>query len=86
MSGLLSPIEGVYLAILAFVVYLLSLVVYRLYFSPIAKLPGPKLAALTKWYEVYYDLVDGPRFPWLVEELHQQYGRGMLLISIYVEY
>ena len=82
MSALLSLIEGLYLAVGAIAIYLLCLVVYRLYLSPIAKVPGPKLAALTKWYEVYYDLIDGPRFPWVVEDLHQRYGSGLLPMSV----
>jgi hypothetical protein len=33
----------------ALVVYLIARTVYRLYFSPVAKFPGPKLAAISFW-------------------------------------
>ena len=67
------------LALLAFSAYCISLAVYRLYFSPIAKFPGPKLAALTLWYEFYYDVVQRGRYTWKIAELHERYG---LLFSL----
>lgn len=54
--------------------YTISLSVYRLYFSPIAKFPGPKLAALTRWYEFYYELVQKGQFTFHIQELHKIYG------------
>ncbi|KAK5166725.1 uncharacterized protein LTR77_008269 [Saxophila tyrrhenica] len=61
-----------YLAIL----YLVSLVLYRLFLHPVCSFPGPKLAAATKWYEFYYDVLNAPggQFSRHVEELHRQYG------------
>ncbi|CVL03541.1 hypothetical protein FPRO06_10847 [Fusarium proliferatum] len=49
-------------------------IIYRLYLSPLAKIPGPKLAALTFFYEFYYDVVKRGRFLWKIQDLHRQYG------------
>lgn len=56
-------------------VYLTGLGVYRLYFSPIAKFPGPKLAAVTLWYEFYYGVMKRGQYTWKIAELHKQYGK-----------
>ncbi|KAK8230498.1 oxoglutarate/iron-dependent oxygenase [Phyllosticta capitalensis] len=56
------------------VVYFASVAIYRLYFSNIAKFPGPKLAALTYFYEFYYDWWQPYRFQFKIAELHKEYG------------
>ncbi|PGH12815.1 hypothetical protein AJ79_04039 [Helicocarpus griseus UAMH5409] len=58
----------------AYVAYLLSLAVYRLYFHPLAKFPGPKYAALSRWHEFYYDVYAGGKLIFWIEELHKKYG------------
>ncbi|KAL2126994.1 hypothetical protein VTI74DRAFT_11498 [Chaetomium olivicolor] len=62
------------LAVGTFAVYLVGLAIYRLYMSPIARFPGPKLAALTNWYEFYYDVVRQGEFTWHIQKLHKKYG------------
>jgi hypothetical protein len=57
------------------IVYLVCLTVYRLYLSPLAIFPGPKLAALTLWYEFYYDVVKRGKYTWKIGEMHKKYGR-----------
>ena len=58
----------------AFLLYLIWLAVSRLVLSPIARFPGPKLAALSNWYEFYYDVVQQGRFTAHIQRLHKIYG------------
>ncbi|KAI0196447.1 putative cytochrome P450 [Astrocystis sublimbata] len=56
------------------IAYLIGLVVYRLYFSPLSMFPGPKLAAATKWYEFYHDVVMRGQFTFQIQKMHKKYG------------
>lgn len=57
-------------------IYLLALAVHRLYLHPLAKaqIPGPKLGALTKFYEAYYEIVKRGRLAFKLDDLHKRYG------------
>ncbi|KAH7417587.1 putative cytochrome P450 [Cadophora sp. MPI-SDFR-AT-0126] len=59
---------------LTWVAYLVAVAIHRMYFSPIARFPGPKLAALTKWYEFYYDVVLQGQFTFRIQAMHKKYG------------
>ena len=68
--------ERLVATIVALVVsYVLALAIYRLYLSPLAKIPGPKLAAVTLWYEFYYDVVKRGQYTWEIGRMHETYGR-----------
>jgi hypothetical protein len=59
------------------VVYGFGIAVYRLYFSPLAPFPGPKLAAVTGWYETYFEIVKngGGHFTFEIMRMHENYGK-----------
>ncbi|KAI1389444.1 cytochrome P450 [Hypoxylon trugodes] len=81
-GGLPPPLDHGYsysLAIIASVIlllYVLALAFYRLYLSPLAKYPGPRLVALTQWYETYHDVFKqgGGRFIFEIARMHEKYG------------
>ncbi len=60
----------------AVVAYYGALVFYRLFLHPLARSPGPKLAAISRWYEGYFDVVQGGQYTPKIAELHKKYGRA----------
>lgn len=54
--------------------YYVTVALYRLYLHPLAQFPGPKLAAVTRLYEGYYDLYQSGQYTFKIAELHKQYG------------
>lgn len=62
-------------AALAYLLYGVVIVIYRLFFHTLARFPGPKIAAATAWYETYHDLKPpGGQFMKKINELHDIYG------------
>jgi hypothetical protein len=72
LSQVAVVLSGLYL------VYLIGVGIHRLYFSPYAKFPGPKLAGLTYGYMFYYDAlgVKG-QYIYKIQQLHEEYGTSM---------
>lgn len=68
-------------SVASIVIFTTILAVWRLYLSPLAKIPGPKLAALTQWYETYFEIVkgDGGQFLFECRKWHEKYGMCVFL-------
>ena len=76
MANTLNP-AFMAILLLAAVIYPLSLILYRLFLHPLAKYPGPKLAAASHWYECYFNVFKPPgpgQFMYQVERMHEAYG------------
>lgn len=73
MEGFLSLLSWKSI-VTTIVLYYATVALYRLYLHPLAKFPGPKLAAVTRWYEGYYDLYLSGQYTFKIAELHRQYG------------
>ncbi|KAF2464255.1 cytochrome P450 [Lindgomyces ingoldianus] len=62
------------IAVASYAAYVLLLTIYRLFLHPLAKFPGPKLAAVTSWYEAYYEIILQGQYSRKISELHAIYG------------
>lgn len=60
--------------LLSITLYVVGLVLYRLTLSPLARFPGPRLAASTRLYETYFQIIKGGTFTWHIDQLHERYG------------
>lgn len=74
VSALLAVVFGV---------YLLSTWAYNLFFHPLAGFPGPKLAAATRLYEFYYDVIKRGQYVYKIEEMHKRYGESPCALHPY---
>ncbi|KAI1329342.1 cytochrome P450 [Xylariaceae sp. FL0255] len=54
--------------------YYVALILYRLYLHPLARFPGPWLAAVSRWYEAYHDVLRNGQYTFKIAELHKIYG------------
>lgn len=78
MSGLLrraaggSPAWGVFVLC---GVYCVARCIYNLYFHPLRKIPGPRIAAMTSLYDFWYDVVKGGTYLWEIGKMHEVYGK-----------
>ncbi|KAL4967665.1 cytochrome P450 [Aspergillus stella-maris] len=59
---------------IAGLIWMITESIRRLYFHPISHIPGPRLAALTWWYEFHYDFILSGKYVFKIQELHEQYG------------
>jgi hypothetical protein len=48
--------------------------VYRLHFHSLSRYPGPRLAAATGLYEIYFSLWGPGFFENEIDQMHQKYG------------
>ncbi|KAF7859461.1 uncharacterized protein EAF02_010909 [Botrytis sinoallii] len=53
----------------------------RLYFHPLSKIPGPKLAAATSWYEFYYNAIRDGTYIKTFDKMHKEYNSSVVRIA-----
>ena len=80
--AILSDSSPLLWAICIYFVIVGAWTIYSVYLGPLASFPGPKLAAATRWYECYYDVILGGQYTFKIKELHRKYGMSDLSFSL----
>jgi hypothetical protein len=70
--------QGIAIATSALLSYNLLRIVYNLFFHPLARFPGPRGAACTRWWLAYMELGRRISLSDLRVELHQKYGSSSI--------
>ncbi|KAF2834919.1 cytochrome P450 [Patellaria atrata CBS 101060] len=68
------PVTWYELCLILWFSYVFTKGIYRLYFHPLAGFPGPAIAGLTYWYEMYYDIILEGQYLRRIKEMHRIYG------------
>lgn len=80
--SLVSVLESAGFMTVLGVIFATALAIHRITWHPLARFPGPKLAAVTGWYETYYDCFLLGKFSNHLDEMHKVYGRSCQPLSI----
>ena len=70
----LLSLQGCLTAFATILTYSVWRVLYNLYFHPLSHFPGPKLAACSRLWLAYRELIKRESLADLRVELHRQYG------------
>jgi hypothetical protein len=63
-------------------IYVVVRCIYNLYFHPLRKIPGPRITAITSFYDFWYDVVKGGTYLWEIRRMHEVYGKMAVLPAI----
>lgn len=69
-----TTLNVVLFALLTYLSYLAGLVLYRLYFHPLSRFPGPASAAISRWPEFYHEVIKQGQFSKVIDQYHEKYG------------
>ncbi|KAH9177359.1 cytochrome P450 [Lactarius sanguifluus] len=75
----LFSLPGYLTALAAILTFSVCRIVYNLYFHPLSHFPGPKLAACSRLWLGYHEVIKGESLSDLRVELHRQYGEVVRL-------
>lgn len=53
--------------------------IYNMYFHPLSRIPGPRLAAITRWWSFYYEIQHA--FPDKCREISEQYHTDIIRVA-----
>ena len=73
VTSAVQPVH-VYLFLASLISYRVAVTIYRIYFHPLAKIPGYKLAVSTRLYEYHYDSTCCGRYYVKLEQMHKDLG------------
>ncbi len=69
--------HGVLITTSGLLFYGLLRVIYNVFFHPLARFPGPRGAACTRWWLAYMELFRGVSLSTLRADLHRKYGTAL---------
>ncbi|KAL6908431.1 cytochrome P450 [Trichoderma evansii] len=64
----------IFVLLFGVVLWQVGTAIYHLWFSPLSRIPGPKLAASTLLYEFYYEVICSGKYTRRIEKMHEKYG------------